>query len=466
MASAKRLLILTTLAAGIPALALSQSPCPVGLTPPATNPTLSSDLICMLPQVYGAGGMVGSQDAATGNQLGGPLHPTEGHEAHFQASAIKSFSPVNQEIGAELSRLPIAAPVAGVVFQGGVWTTALTFGPILADRAETLGKHRLFVGASYQYFQFDSADGVDLRKFGVLLTHEPEPDEGNPFFTNDVIATLNRVDLKVHQVTFVGTYGLGNNLDLSVAVPVLNIRMAANSQATIFNFEPPPVNHYFDTVSMTKDANESYIDQYDASFRNTGTAMGPGDVTIRAKYKAWVATGEKSAVAVGVDARIPSGDPYRYLGSGTWGIQPFVTYSRSGRLSPHATAGFQSNGDSILAGDVTSATATKGKLPDVFTYSVGGDLGLGHRMSVSSDFFGQSLLHASQIRAVTTTDVRGGEHANIASSTGTVNELSVAVGAKLELVQRLLLIGNVLFRVNDAGLHSIPVPLLGISYSF
>lgn len=466
MARAKHVLVLVALVTSIPLGAWAQGPCQVGLTPPKTNPTLSADLICLLPQVYGAGGMVGWKDAATGTPLGGPLHPTQNHEAHFQASAIKSFSPINQEIGTELSRLPIAAPVAGIVFEEGVWTTALTYGPILADRAETIGKHRAFLGASYQYFQFDSADGVDLRKFGVVLTHEPEPAEGNPFFTNDIIATRNRIDLKVHQVTVVGTYGFGANFEASVAVPILDIKMAASSQAAIYNFEAPPVNHYFDPPSTSNDPNETYIDLYDASFRNPGSAAGLGDVTLRAKYKAWGASGEKSAVAVGLDARIPSGDAYRYLGSGTWGIRPFLTFSRSGRLSPHATVGFQSNGDSILAGDITGATPIKGKVPDVVSYSVGADLGLFPRLSVSSDFFGQSLLHASKIQAITTTDVAGGQHADITSTTATVNEYSVAVGGKIDLVQRFLLVGNVLFRVNNAGLHSKPVPLLGVSYSF
>ena len=36
----------------------------------------------------------------------------------------------------------------------------------------------------------------------------------------------------------------------------------------------------------------------------------------------------------------------------------------------------------------------------------------------------------------------------------------------LNPVGKPLITANVLFRVNDAGLHSKPVPLIGVSYSF
>src|SRR5205823_1529791 len=138
-----------------------------------------------------------------------------------------------------------------------------SFGPVLTDRAETVGRHKLFVGFSYQYFNFDKVDGVNLKDVGVVLTHELEPtvcatnpsvpcdQNGEPIYTHDIVATQNRIDLRVHQTTFVATYGLTGRLDLSVAVPVLDVRMGVISSATIFNFEPQPVNHSFDLMSPT-----------------------------------------------------------------------------------------------------------------------------------------------------------------------------------------------------------------------
>lgn len=453
------------------AIAFGQSPCPTSVLQ-GPHGKSSSDLICVMPQVYGPGGLVGSNNS-------GPLNTTQGHDVHFQASTIRSFGPINSEIGIELSQLPIASPVAGFIFAGGAISPTESFGPVLTDRAETIGKHKFFIGASYQYFNFDKVDGVDLQNFGVVLTHEPEPSvclttpstpgcaTGEPTYTHDVVATQNRIDLRVHQMTFVATYGLTGRLDVSVAVPVVDVRMGLTSSATIFNFEPPPVNHAFDMTAPT--ATESIPDPndpYHAIFSNFHSKLGIGDVTLRTKLEAWQSQSEGSAVAVGFDARLPTGDSYNFLGAGTWGIRPFATFTRSGRLSPHATAGFEINGSSVLAGDVTTQPVTKSKLPDMFTYSAGADFSLARRLSLTGDFIGESLLQAPKMVQGTINDYAGGEHANISATMATVSELSVAAGGKLRLAGSLLLIGNVLFRVNDAGLHSKPAPLVGLSYAF
>jgi hypothetical protein len=46
-----------------------------------------------------------------------------------------------------------------------------------------------------------------------------------------------------------------------------------------------------------------------------------------------------------------------------------------------------------------------------------------------------------------------------------VNEEAVSLGAKLR-AKKLLIVGNCLIRLNNAGLHYKPSPLLGVSYTF
>ena len=67
---------------------------------------------------------------------------------------------------------------------------------------------------------------------------------------------------------------------------------------------------------------------------------------------------------------------------------------------------------------------------------------------------------------VTFTDFGGTAHPNITSSTATISQAYVSAGAKFNPFGKLLVIGNVLFQVNEAGLHSKPVPLIGLSYTF
>ena len=459
---------------------LAQGPCPTASSTTSTTiPSRSADLICLVPQVYGPGGLVGVDH-------GGPLLSTGqfGHAAHFTNSSLQSLTPLNSEIGSQLSQLPITSPVSGFVFSfnpslGVVSRQTEGFGPVLTERPDTIGKHKVFVGFSYQYFNFDKADGVNLKNFGAVFQHELEPNlcnpvpvvtcmpNGEPTFQPDIIATQNRIDLKVHQFVGVATYGVTDRFDLSVAIPILEVKNAMNSDGTIFSFEgatdtPPCCVHQFDPASQQIPTYETYSASNHADFFDHKSTTGIGDIIIRGKYE--VLKGEKAGLALGADVHLPTGDDLNFLGSGTWGVRPFVTVSYSGRISPHGTFGYQRNGDSVLAGDIT--TNTKAHLPDALTYSAGVDIGVTHRLSVTGDYIGQSLINTKKISNVTFTDFGGVDHPNITSATATISQAYISAGAKWNPIGKLLIIGNVLFQVNEAGLHSKPVPLIGLSYTF
>ena len=472
-------------------------PCPTSNSTNQTIATVSPALICLVPQVYGPGGLVGADN-------NGPLGSTNQnsaafkHSVHFQTSSLASFSPLTTEIGTQISQIPITSPASGFIFTfnpslGVVAETTQNFGPILTERAETIGRHKLFVGVSYQYFDFDGLDGVNLRNFGAVFGHEseacPSPNPNNvtcvvsngksvPAITQDFISTQNRIDLKVHQTTLVGTFGLTNRLDLSIAVPILDVRMDVTSDATIQSVEitdpaviPSCCVHRFDNLHPTSTEKElfpavgGFTPAYynHALFANANSAFGVGDIVFRGKFHAW--QGEKAGIAVGLDARIPTGNEENFLGSGTWGLKPFLAFSYLGRVSPHANVGVQVNGNSILAGDVT--TDTKAQLPNVISYAAGVDIGVIRRLSLTADFLGQALQNEKKIfLAPPVSDFTGALHPEISVSTATINQESVALGGKVSPVGKLLITANILFRVNDAGLHYKPAPLIGLSYSF
>ena len=474
MSRLRVLIILSQLA--LSASAVAQSPCPTQVLL-GSSAQRSSDLICVVPQVYGPGGLVGTNN-------GGPLYPTMFHSVHFQASSVSSLAPVNAEIGVQLSQVPLASPVSGFIFANGVMQEATSFGPVLADRAETLGKRRIFVGVSYEYFDFDKADNVNLKTFGAVYTHEleaalctgpnpppcytpttPPGSAPEPVYTQDIVATQNRIDIKVNQVTIVGTYGLSDNLDLSIAIPLVAVRMTMDSSATIYSFEPAPHVHYF-SPPPTVIPGETYVDASNASFVNSNSAFGIGDLRLRGKYVAWHGAQEKAAVATGLDVRLPTGDAYNFLGSGAWGLRPFVIYSYSGKVSPHASAGVEVNGNSILAGTVTLQPVTTAQLPNVFSYSAGADASVARWLGLSADYIGTSLLNAARLETSTAQDAVGNNHPTITTSVSTINQANISAGAKVRPFARFLVTGNVLFRLNNAGLHFKPSPLIGVSYTF
>lgn len=199
-----------------------------------------------MPQIYGPSGLVGDNDF--GPLVNTAMGTATPHDVDFRNSTFVTLPSLTAEIGAQLSQLPLASPVSGFVFTfksslGVVSEVTQNFGPLLSERGQTIGRHKLFVGVSYQYFDFDKIDGVNLPNFGAVFTHEksglpncpsgPACADGLPLFAKDVVTTQNSLDLKIHEIAAVATFGFTNRLDVSVAVPILNVREAMYSTATI-----------------------------------------------------------------------------------------------------------------------------------------------------------------------------------------------------------------------------------------
>lgn len=186
---------------------------------------------------------------------------------------------------------------------------------------------------------------------------------------------------------------------------------------------------------------------------------------------------EHFKAAVGVDVPTPTGDATNFLGAGAIGIKPCLVASYSSRISPHVNLGYQYNGSSVLAsgmpagsppGTATSFVGT-GKLPNQLFYSAGADMGITRRVTFAIDFLGQRLSSTFRIRQTSFTDITGVTHSNVSTVVGhkdseTLDNLSV--GGKFNLVGNLLLTANAMFKLNDAGLRSTVVPLVGLSYTF
>ena len=418
--------------------------------------------------MYGPGGLVGIDN-------GGPLTATKFHEVHFQASSINSFGPINAEIGVQLSQVPLASPVSGFIFANGVMQEATSFGPVLADRAETLGKRKIFVGASYEYFDFDKADSVNLKSFGAVFQHEVEPTicatipstpclGGEPIYTSDIVATQNRIDIKVHQVTMVGTYGLSDKLDVSIALPIVNVRVGMTSNATIFNFEPPPVNHTF--APITDNPRETYISPFNAILTNSDSATGIGDLRLRGKYVAWRDAKEKSAVAVGLDLRLPTGDAYKFHGLrdlGFTALRHLLVFSQSFSARQRRVRRQRQFGSGRHRHFATSHQSPAAECIYLLRGCGRFDTPVGRSLR---RFHWDLAAECGPYRELYLYGLQGHTHANVSTFTSTVNQANISLGAKVRPVARLLITGNVLFRLNDAGLHFKPSPLIGVSYVF
>jgi hypothetical protein len=131
-------------------------------------------------------------------------------------------------IASQAGLFPLASPASGIVYttDPSLQITAPSgtdsFGPVMFERGETLHRGKMFLGFTYQNFHFSNMDGVNLKEIPAYF---PAPVNGVSGF----VETSTRVDLKINQFAVYATYGLTDRIDVSVAVPFLNVNLGANS---------------------------------------------------------------------------------------------------------------------------------------------------------------------------------------------------------------------------------------------
>jgi len=391
---------------------------------------------------------------------------------------VSNTTALTATLGTELTSLPLSAPGSGFVFQldrasGLEVRSTQSLGPILAERGDTIGRHKLFVAFAYQYFQFHTEDGIRTTSFHNVLQHETTDNEAED---SDLVSTDDAVDLKIHQFTAFATFGVTDRIDVSAVVPILNVRLGTYSTATIQNIDPNPfAAHSFCPASAC----------LTQSFSNVKEATGIGDVVFRVKARVY--SKESTKLAVGADLRLPTGDELNFRGSGTYGVRPFAAFSfTKNRFAPHANIGFQINGDSILAGDFS--TNTKAHLPNEVTYSVGTDIGVTSKFTIAADWLGERIINGFSLRQSSCSESFPDATANFATCTQAGNTGAsgattytfpqtipfrssysmndIALGAKISPVKNLLISVNGMFKLDDPGLRAKVVPLVSIGYTF
>src|SRR5688572_20236333 len=187
---------------------------------PATLSTLFED-------IFGPRGLVLNSDDV---QLDGT-----NHAAHFNSAFQSEFRLMNVALTSQLATVPLPSPASGFTYRfdpatGTFQRSTRSFGPILADRGETIGRGRLAFGFSHQYFSFDHLDSVPLVAVPAVFTHDNFEAGGG---RTDVIGTMNTIKADVTQFSGALTYGVTDRLDISLAVPVVRTSLSLLSNATI-----------------------------------------------------------------------------------------------------------------------------------------------------------------------------------------------------------------------------------------
>jgi hypothetical protein len=410
-------------------------------------------LATLIPNLFGPNGLVVDSEAR--------LPDGSTHSAHFNSAFQAEFTQFNISLASQITSVPLPSPASGFTYTFdpalGVFNrSSRSYGPILSDRAETIGKHKVALGTSYQRFTFDTIEGVDLGDVPAVFTHDDANLGGGRI---DVVTTSNAIELEVAQFTTFLNAGLSDSFDLAVAVPFLNVKLSAMSRASVqrLGTQTSPATHFF------RDANGNLGTE--KLFTSSGEAQGVGDVLVRAKWRA-VHSGNLG-IALGVDGRLATGDEENLLGSGAPGVKPFMALSVSNKvLSPHVNVGYQWNGDSVLAGDVLHGT--KGNLPDQILWEAGVDVGVSDRLTVAFDLIGRRVLDSPRLVSETFDALDGhSTFPDIHFESGQAfNIINAAGGFKWNPVGRLLIDANVLVKLDNGGLRDKLTPLVGLEYGF
>lgn len=397
------------------------------------------------------------------------VNPAFSHAAHFvsQPNAQQTLTQLNRGIASQLSTFPLGSSSAGFTFEFdpalGVFNRSTeSFGPVFAERPITAGKGKFSFGVTYLRATYDRFEGQELRENDIqlYLTHlDTNADNSvlEPWFEGDIIRADLSMDLQNETTVFFANYGLGEKLDVGIAVPYQRLDLDARIHTTIERLATgvdPFVIHVFDDGQAGR------------TYREAGTASGVGDIVLRAKYNA--VKGSTVGLALATDLRLPTGDEEDLLGSGGTQAKLYAILSagHSRRFAPRASVGytFSSGGADFL-----------GELPDEINYTAGFDAALHSRVSLTADFLGRTLRDAERLVERERT-FRNRTRLSPAVTTitrvtpvverGNLNVFLGSAGIKINPVGRLLLVGNVLFALGDSGLQDKVTPVFGIDYSF
>ena len=394
------------------------------------------------------------------------------HEAHFSAGDSPQFAALmhmGDEFSNQLSNFPLASSAGGFTYRfdpsAGVFVrSSESFGPIYAERAESIGTGKFNLGLSYSHFTFDRLHGLKLRQGDIKLvfTHaDVNGDNSNlqPFVEGDVITgtLFTKVDTDI--TAFVMTYGVTDRLDVGVALPIVRVDLKIRTDLQIQRLATKafPDIHRFIGGGSAQTVSQS------------GSASGIGDVVLRGKYE-FLRT-EKAGVAFATDLRLPTGDENELLGAGATRVKAFGIGSiHLGKLSPHVNLGYTWN-----------TKARDGhRFADSFNYSAGLDWAVHPRLTFAADAIGNSFRNATILRVENQT-----YQANTNPDptqppkivTATFPQLNMvdgqnywaalgAVGLKINPFGNFLITVNALFPIKKESLQDNLTGLVAIDYSF
>jgi hypothetical protein len=325
-----------------------------------------------------------------------------------------------------LSTVPIGSSAGGFTYRveqglGGIpQRSSATFGSFFTERSLTVGKYRGSLGVTLQHSAFDTLDGQSLTDGTLVATASSLSSESAPFDVETL--TLN---MTLDSLTLTSTFGLTDRVDIGVALPLLRL-------------------------SLEGERMDTYRGRRLLQASASATASGLGDVALRVKYNLMRGAGQ--GLAIGAEARLPTGDEENLLGSGEFSLEPRIIWSvERGRLALDTDFGYAVGG---LSGQVGyGAAVTFVAVP---------------RFMVIGEMSGAWLDEVGHLTQTTSPHPRlvGVSTLRLSAVEQSSGRMLLVAGFKWNPATTWLVSGSVLRRITTDGLTASWVPAFAVEYAF
>ena len=365
-----------------------------------------------------------------------PFFPVE---TSFQASSLQGLDQLNNQLTSAIGLPSFNSSVTGFTFdmdRGIPIRTTESLGPLLTERATTLGAHKLNVAVTYTRVNFTTLQGKDLNNLDLIFRRNDvnegcDPSNSLLLARCDIIRARLKVDLNQDIVAFIATYGFTSAWDVGLVVPFTHVRLRAKASAAIYDQFGNPDGTKIGAIEIHRFGQNSTPS--DAS--GGGEETGLGDIILRTKYNFLRNLGGSTPdLAFLFEVKLPTGDEKRLLGTGETNLAGLLIASKTyGRwFTPHVNVGYEIN-----TGDLEQNT---------IRYAIGFDARLLSELSFGADVIGRLKPDRSGI----------GDH---------INDLSL--GVKWNPLNSLIFRANVQIPLDkNSGLRADFIPTVGAEYLF
>jgi hypothetical protein len=404
-----------------------------------------------------------------------------------------ALSPLGKAIGSQVAnQIPALSTSAGYTYEWNpelevLERSAKTFGPLFTERAVTVGRGKFNLNTSYTYIKFTEFNGKDLDRLTNRVERAFVPETGQTQYfglfrgfqdVNDPNVTRLAgdqvrldLDLEAQLFDFSFTYGVLDNLDVNIDIPVLRTYARSEVRETLPDPRCLGVSNDCDIALATLGGeDDGFIHLPPQASRDS--SLGIGDIHLRTK---WAPIANPVRLAGLLDLALPTGDASDFQGTGDTSLTPSLIASRdvTSFLEFHTQAGVQFNVNDV---DLSQARYAAGFTAQVASFA-----------ALTVDFLGRSefgaqarIPNAGRLPAVR--NIGGVD--TLTQPLAELNDddnfkgrplfvdikrndiLDLAIGGRIAIGEHVMILGNFLVPLNQDGLRADFIPTIAVETNF